>query len=170
VRAIDVAANTDLTPAHQEWSVKTNTQTPPNPPQPGQAEFLRTVRNKKSGVASLVFRVTGPGQITTRAALVSEVAKPNRKGDAKAAAQLKAVRLQQRSIKPVSTSVVGAGEVKVPIKLTPIGERLLREDHRLEVRINVSFVALDGSTTNWKLDVKLIKRPSSRQKKRNQAF
>jgi hypothetical protein len=178
VRARDGAHNTDSSPAHDEWSVVSETSPAPNPPGPpnppnqspsGQAQYLRTLRNPKSGTASLVFQVTGPGRILTRAALVSEIAKPGRKSDAMSTAAITEVRLRQRSIRPATTSVSGPGQVKVPIKLTPIGRKLLQIQHVIKVRVNVSFVALDGSTTNFKLDLKLVKRPSSRHKSRNQA-
>jgi hypothetical protein len=65
--------------------------------------------------------------------------------------------------------VVEAGEVKVPIELTAIGKSLLRREHTLKVRLIASFIALDGTTTTWKLGVKLLKRPSSRHKNPNRA-
>ncbi len=171
VRASDKAGNADASPAHDEWSVAAHA-TPPNqpgPPTPGLPQYLRTILNTKLGTASIFFQATGPGRLLIRAALVSEIAKPGRKSDASSAASIRELRLRQRSIKPASTSVVGAGEVKAPIELTAIGRRLLRREHKLKVRVNASFIALDGSTTTWKLGLKLIKRPASRHKNPNRA-
>ena len=58
---------------------------------------------------------------------------------------------------------------QVPIKLTAIGKSLLGTERSLKVRINVRFVALDGSKTIWKLNVELKKQPSSRKNSSDQA-
>ena len=131
------------------------------PPPPGQAQLVRVVSNTKKGTAFVIFKITGPGKFSTRAAPVSEVVPKRHSSDAKAAARIREVRKRQRGIKPVTISVVGAGEVKVPIKLTGLGKRILRRERSLKARVNISFVAADGSTTIWKLNVTLKKRPSS---------
>ncbi len=171
VRATDSANNADDTPAEFEWNVDTSLP-PTAPPAPGpipsaQAQFVRVVCNAKTGTAFLIFRVTGAGRFSTRAAAASEINRRGQRSDARSAARIRQIRLRQRSIRPASTSVVAAGEVKVPIKLTPIGKRLLREEQRLNVRINVSFEASDGPTTTWKLNVTLRKRPSHSLKTQN---
>jgi hypothetical protein len=170
-RARDAADNADTTPARFEWKIDTtpstvpNQQVPPGSPGPtpsGAAQFIRVVRNTKAGTAFLIFTVSGPGRFSTHAAPLREVAPGGpQKGGAKSAARLKQIRLRQRGIKPTSTGVTGPGEVRVPIKLTGIGKSLLQRDHSLRVRVNVSFTALDGSKTTWKLNLELKKRAKS---------
>jgi hypothetical protein len=162
-----------MTPARFEWKIDTSSSTVPNqqvpPGNPGptpavEAQFIRVVRDAKAGTAFLIFRVTGPGRFSTRAAPLREVAPHGPKhGDAKSAARLNQTRLRQRGIRPASISIVGPGEVKVPIKLTGIGRSMLQRDHSLRVVVNVSFTALDGSRTTWKLKVELKKLEKSRR-------
>jgi hypothetical protein len=170
VRAQDAAGNTDTTPARSEWLVDTSSSVPSQPTTPsspsptGGAEFIRLDRNLRSGTGVLIFRVTQGGRFSTRATPVSEIVPLGQKSDARSAAATKQLRLRQRSVRPASISVVGPGEVRVPIKLTGIGRRLLREDNRLRVRINVAFLARDGSKTTWKLNVVLKKQARTRKK------
>ena len=170
VRASDVASNTDPTPAALEWVVDSSTTQPTPKPEPtseskptpaGQAQLVRVVRNTRKGTAFVIFKITGPGKFSTRAAPLSEVVPKSHKSDARAAARIREVRQRQRGIKPVTMSAVGAGEVSVPIKLTGLGKRILRRERSLKARVNISFVAADGSTTIWKLNVTLKKRLSS---------
>jgi hypothetical protein len=172
VSASDAAGNTDATPARFEWEINTTSSTGPTQPvaptNPGPtptagAQFIRVVRNTKTGTAFLIFQVTGSGRFSSRAAPLREVAPGGKKSDAKSAARMKQARLRQKSIKPASISVVGPGEVRVPVKLTGIGKSLLRRSHSLKVQIKVSFTALDGSKTTWKLNVELRKLPKSRK-------
>jgi hypothetical protein len=170
VRAQDAAGNTDTTPARSEWLVDTSSSVPSQPTTPsspsptGGAEFIRLDRNLRSGTGVLIFRVTQGGRFSTRATPVSEIVPLGQKSDARSAAATKQLRLRQRSVRPASISVVGPGEVRVPIKLTGIGRRLLREGNRLRVRINVAFLARDGSKTTWKLNVVLKKQARTRKK------
>ncbi len=165
VRARDDANNTDASPARSEWVVDASPTVPSQPATPtGGAQFVRVDRNLKSGSALLVFRVAEPGRFSTRATPVSEIVPLGQKSDARSTAATRQLRLRQRSVRPASISVLGPGEVRVPIKLTGIGKRLLREDHRLRVRINVAFIARDGSKTTWKLNVVLKKQAQTRKK------
>ncbi len=171
VRAKDAADNPDTTPAHHDWEVDTSgppikpspptPPTQPTPPATGQAQFVRVVSNTKTGNTFLLFEVTGAGRFSTRAATVTEITRGSHKSEAHAAARIRELRLRQKGIRPASTSVAEAGDVKVPLKLTATGKRLLRNDHELKVRIHVSFVSLNGSTTIWKVNVTLKKRTAN---------
>ena len=139
------------------------TQPADEPHHHGNGEFVRGICNAKKGSAVLVFRVDGPGRFTTKAAPISELIKPGHNSDARYVAKVKQIKLRQRSIRAATTSAAGAGE-RVPLELTAIGKRLLTE-HRLKVRVSVSFVTFDGSTTTWKGNVTLKKRPESEKRR-----
>jgi hypothetical protein len=112
--------------------------------------------------------VAGPGELSARAAAISEVTPSSARGKA-SSTKLRQLRLRQRSIRPARVSITEPGLVTVPIKLTKVGKALLRRDRRLKVRVNARFLSVDGSSVIWKLKVVLKKRPTERQKAQRRA-
>jgi hypothetical protein len=58
---------------------------------------------------------------------------------------------------------VRAGTVKVPIRLAPAGQRLLRKSHSLKVKVVIQFRSTDGSSATWKLTVNLKQKAPHRK-------
>ncbi|HEU4906463.1 MAG TPA: hypothetical protein VFT19_10175, partial [Solirubrobacterales bacterium] len=182
VRAIDQAGNADPTPATSSWAIDTTapdepaSPSSPSPaPEPGSkpdsepeaAEFLRVHRNLRAGTALLVFRVPGAGVLSARPPQITLARKPARSRTVKDTRRLR--RLLQRRIKPRNIRVGRPGQVKVPIELTKAGKKLLRRNHRLKVRVVVSYRSNAGSKATWKFGV-LLRKQNIRQlaeKRRN---
>jgi hypothetical protein len=165
VRAVDAAGNPDQSPAAFQWTVDTTVPpakpepTPPaassDPDSPDPVRFVRVKRNTESGTALLVFSVPGPGLLSAHA---PEVTLDQTQASGRTAAHARETRLRQKQITPTSIRVTQPGLVKVPIELARAGRSLLRESHRLKVKVVVSFRSADGSSATWKMTVTLKKR------------
>jgi hypothetical protein len=168
VRAIDQAGNVDQSPAEFNWVIDTSVPQPPDesptpgPESAGSARFLRMTLNAKSGTALLIFEVPGPGQLSAHAPELTFRRAKSNSSSAKAI-KIREERLRLRRIRPRSIRIMRAGTVKVPIRLAPAGQRLLRKSHSLKVKVVIRFRSTDGSSATWKLTVNLKQKAPPRK-------
>ena len=103
----------------------------------------------RNGSATVTVNVPGPGVVT--AADASSAASSRR---ATAAAKKK-----KALIKPARAVATKAGPVKLKIKPTKAGKKVLRKKHKLKVRLAITFTPTGGSprTEVSKLTIKVKK-------------
>ncbi len=167
VRAVDAAGNTDESPASSQWTTDTTVpptggdpkttppETIPNQPASDAARFLRVRHNARNGMAFLVFRLPGPGRLSLRAEAPEAFASKAKR--VRNTPRLRRLKLLQASIKPASFSVTQAGQVDIPIQLTPSGKKLLQRERTLKVKLIIPYKAASGPSTTWKITVTLRK-------------
>jgi hypothetical protein len=121
--------------------------TPPPPP-PNDFSVPGSSVTFRNGSATVTVNVPGPGVIT--AADASSAASSSR---ATATAKKKAL------IKPARAVATKAGPVKLKIKPTKAGKKVLRKKHKLKVRLAITFTPTGGSprTEVSKLTIKVKK-------------
>ncbi len=105
---------------------------------PSNAFVLGKARaNRKKGTAKLTVTVPGPGTVT---AVDARAVKKTT-----ASAQTSARKTRKR-IKNATVTAASAGTVKIPIKPTKAGRKLLVAKHKLRVKVRVSFTPTGGIT------------------------
>ena len=137
VRAIDLAGNADDSPATYTWSIDTsNAQTSSSGTKSGPetsesdelalrtpVRLLRIGYNVRRGTAILLFEVPGPGTLSASAPTTSLRKNP------RGAVARKGIRWRKaHAIEPRSVKAKRSGKVKLRIKLSQAGRRLLREN------------------------------------------
>ena len=178
VRAIDRAGNADASPASFEWTVDATPQPEPGPsdqsapstPTPSSpptslalrapVRLLHIEYDVHRGNAFLVFEVPSPGTLSASAPSFSPP-----KNIANAAAKKAVLRRRSHQIVPKRIRVVHAGKARLPIRLTPVGRRLLRERRKVKVRVRISFKAKGVETVSRMIAITL-RRPELRRPKR----
>jgi hypothetical protein len=106
-------------------------------PAPGSDRFSigRPRLNVRKGTASLPVKVPGAGSLSAKDA-----------GSAKSARAVAAkVGKRPKLIKPVSVKVAKAGSATIDLKPTPPALAILRQEHKLRVKVAVTFVPRGGS-------------------------
>ena len=178
VRAIDRAGNADATAASFEWTVDATPQPAPGPSDqsapstptssspPSSLALRAPVRllhieyDVHRGNAFLVFEVPSPGTLSASAPNISP-----QKNVAKAAAKKAVLQRRSHQIVPKRIRVVHAGKARLPIRLTRVGRRLLRERRKVKVRVRISFKAKGVETVSRMIAITL-RRHELRQPKR----
>jgi hypothetical protein len=112
--------------------------------------------NNAGTAVTLTFDAPGPGTFTVREAGSS----PYRSPDGATAARKK--RKQQALVKPVTARANAAGPVKVTVKLTPAGKKILRKKGRVKVRMSVTFAPDGGSPATQRINI-TFKKPGKKK-------
>jgi hypothetical protein len=169
VRAIDEAGNTDDSPAVYGWAIDvaspssqpTVTVVTPGPPATVRdvVRILQIKYDRRRRAAILVLKVPGPGRLSASAPEVP-VRSGLRKGDNTGS-------VRQRTapeIVPKSVRITKAGKVKLPVKLTPAARQLLLKDHKVMIRVQISFESADGPSESRMITITLKQQPLPRTK------
>ncbi len=166
VRAIDAAGNADSSPAVYGWTVDTApplvqptvTAVSPEPPTSAHdvVRILQIKYDRRRRAAILTIEVPGPGRLSA-ATPEPPVSSGLRKADGSAARQRAA-----HQIVPKSVRTTKAGKVKLRVRLTPASRQLLTEEHKVTIRVLVSFDANDGSSESRTIAIAL-KQPLPRK-------
>jgi hypothetical protein len=130
----------------------TNTTLPPPPPPPPSNDFTipgGSVRFK-NGSTVITVQVPGPGTVTAQQA-------PTSTSRVSAAAQKKKAKPLVKRAKKVATK---AGPVRLTIKPTKAGKKVLRRKKKLTVRMRFTFTPTGGTakSTLKKVTIKVKKR------------
>jgi hypothetical protein len=116
--------------------------------------FGRVKANRHTGTATLLVTVAGPGLVRAKGAPASAGAARSRKaGD------------PRKPIEPITVPVAMAKTVAIHLRPTPSARAILRQEHRLRVKIAVTFRPLDGTaeTATTAIELRLDRRPSRRR-------
>jgi Domain of unknown function (DUF4082)/Bacterial Ig-like domain/Bacterial Ig domain len=157
VRAIDNAANADPSPAAYAWTVNAASAPATNPPPAPGAGAVRLLRyrySERKNAAILVVQVPGPGWLSARTPEEAPHADLRKLGATSAAQRLRKVP----QIRFNSVLASQAGAVKLAVKLTPVAQKLLAENSRLKLRVELSFEPTAGSSLSRTVTVVLKKR------------
>ncbi len=161
VRAIDEAGNIDTGSATFSWAVDAVLSSPaptvtvrdPEPPTTVRDVVrvlqVRYNRHRRAAIL-LIVSVPGPGKLSAGA---SEPAQDSSRKTARAGRQQ-----TPRQIVPKSLRIKKAGQVKVPLRLTPAGKQLLAEEQRLTIRVQISFEAPGGTSESRAISITLKQR------------
>jgi Domain of unknown function (DUF4082)/Bacterial Ig-like domain/Bacterial Ig domain len=155
VRAIDQAGNVDGSPAAFGWTIDTTLQST------GTGTTSTTTRDvvhilqikydkRRKGIL-LVVKVPGPGKLSVN------TPEPTR-GSGKGAGASAIRPRPARQIEPKSVRTKQAGKVKLRVKLSPSSRQLLLEDHRVTVKVQISFESTDGTYESRTISVTLKQR------------
>jgi hypothetical protein len=130
-----------------------STPIPQPAPQPAPSPSNAFVKgkltlNKKTGTGSLTVSLPDAGILTAtdarRQIAVASFAKSNGKK-------------MPILIKTATMTAAGAGTVKVPIKATPAGKRILETSGKLKFSLRLSFAPTGGTSTTQPFAAKLLK-------------
>jgi hypothetical protein len=113
--------------------------------------FGKVKVNAGNGTAILPVRVPGPGKLSARAASTSKAA-AHRPGRA------------PKPIQPVAANAIGAETVKLRLRPTAAGRAILEQEHRLRVKVAVTYRPRGGSakTATVPVVLELRRRPAPR--------
>jgi hypothetical protein len=161
VRAIDAADNAGDSPAAYGWTVDTASPSPEptgtvlTPVTPTTVHdvvrVLQVKYDRRRRAAILVIKVPGPGRLSASA---PEASAPS--GLRKADGSGRPVRQRAaREIVPKSVRITKAGKVKLPVKLTQAGRQLLLENHKVTIRVQISFESADGTSESRTIAITL---------------
>lgn len=127
---------------------------PSGPPSPSPSNAFvrgRLTLNQKEGTGSLTVSVPDAGALTASDARRQlAIASLTRRGG----------KSKPILIRTATVATAGAGMIKVPIKPTPAGLRLLRERGKLAFRVELTFTPAGGSAATQPYAAKLRKRLS----------
>jgi hypothetical protein len=126
------------------------TSSPPGQSSPGSKGGPRLFSlgkvkvNRHKGTATLGVRVSGPGQLTAKGVLGSSHA-----------ASASAAKKPQKPIQPVKFQVASPRTVTLNLRPTASARRILRQKHKLRVKVVVTFKPTGGPAETASLPVML---------------
>lgn len=136
LRFITESPDTCRPPFVAETPAPPPTTTPPPPPPPSNTFTVGSKIVFKSGVTVLSVTVPGPG--------VLQVA-PTGAGARAAASGAEAAKKKKVLVKTVRVAVKAAGVVKVAIKPTPAGKKVLKKKGRFKQKVRITFTPTGGT-------------------------
>jgi hypothetical protein len=105
-------------------------QKPPPPLGSNRFSFGKVTLNRKNGSAKLSVKVPGPGKLTAKAE----------------ASKAKAGKVKKTQwLKPAAVTASKAGSVTIPLKPTAAAKKILKAEHKLRVKVAVTFDPAGGS-------------------------
>lgn len=140
----------DVSVTSQPLLVTTLPAPAPAPPAPPSNVFAKgaLTLNKKTGTGFLTVTVPGPGILTANDA---------RRQIATALAAPVKAKKKPLLIKTATVTSAGAGTVKVPIKPTPAGMKVLKEKGKVAFNLKLTFAPTGGTPATQRYSGKLVK-------------
>lgn len=115
----------------------------------------------KNGSATITVQVPGPGTLTATDASAAAAARAAR---ADAVGSASAKKKKKALVKPATKVAKKAGPVKLKIKPTKRGKKILRKKHKLKVKLAITFTPT-GGTPNTEVTKITIKQKKKKHRK-----